>query len=370
MSARAGRASSADTDRTRVAVIGLGRIAGEHLRYLTATPNVDIVGLADLSPALRRLAALRFDPALLYGSSPAMLAETRPDVVHVLTPPQTHADLAGSCLGSGTHVIVEKPAAETEAELERLLSLARANGVVFTEDHNYRFNRPFLALLDQVDSGVLGNVLEVEVRLSLDVYAAGSRHVDPHLVSSNHALPGGFIHDYLTHLAYLALAFVGDPTEMSAKWSRVGLPVDVMPHDDLDARWIDEAGRLARIRFTPTQWPFGFTVVVRGDDGMAEVELFTGRLLVWKRRGGSRQISQLVNPLVVAARLSLSVSRLVRDRLAGRAAYDGLAGFLDRTYGAIRSGTTPPVSDIDMRRVARLIDRIVADRPNVDGKGY
>jgi predicted dehydrogenase len=368
MASRSEPLARSDADQTRVAVIGLGRIAAEHLKYLAGAPHIDIVGLADLSPALRRLASLQFDEKRLYESSAEMLADTSPDVVHVLTPPHTHAELAHACLATGRHVIVEKPAAATAAELEPLTALARANGVVITEDHNYKFNRPFLSLLAELESGAVGNVLEIEVRLALDVYGPGSRQVDPRLVSPNHALPGGFIHDYLTHLAYLGLAFVGEPTDLAAHWSRVGPAVDFIPYDDLDVRWVDALGRLARLRFTSTQWPFGMTIAVRGDDGTAEVELFSGRLLVWKRRGGSRQLSQVVNPLFAAARLSTSVPRLVRDRLTGRDAYDGLATFLHRTYGALRSGTTPPVSDVDMTRVARLIDRIVAERPTIDAK--
>src|SRR5688500_17558915 len=98
-------------DRLRAAVIGTGKISDEHLRFLAASPLASLVGVCDLSPSMARYAAMRYGCPDAYTAAAQMLAEQRPDVVHVLTPPQSHAKLATECLDAGAHVIVEKPIA-------------------------------------------------------------------------------------------------------------------------------------------------------------------------------------------------------------------------------------------------------------------
>jgi predicted dehydrogenase len=48
-----------------------------------------------------------------YTDLDALLAVAVPQVVHVLTPPHTHVELAAVCLRAGTHVVIEKPVAPT-----------------------------------------------------------------------------------------------------------------------------------------------------------------------------------------------------------------------------------------------------------------
>ena len=53
-----------------------------------------------------------------------LLKESRPDVVNVTTPPQSHFPIARLCLESGTHVYVEKPFTVDENEARHLIDLA------------------------------------------------------------------------------------------------------------------------------------------------------------------------------------------------------------------------------------------------------
>src|SRR4051794_5060152 len=77
----------------RAAVIGTGVISEEHLRFLSKDDRADLVGVCDLSPALARFSAERFDAEAAYTDSTVMLRNAKPDVVHVLTPPHTHVAL-------------------------------------------------------------------------------------------------------------------------------------------------------------------------------------------------------------------------------------------------------------------------------------
>ena len=126
----------------RAAVIGTGKISEEHLRYLGSDPGVVLAGVCDLSPSLAKYAAARFKAGAAFSDSGEMLREARPDVVHVLTPPHTHAALVTDALNAGAHVVVEKPVAPTNAQFRELCphpgaqrrALGSVCGSVFLQD--------------------------------------------------------------------------------------------------------------------------------------------------------------------------------------------------------------------------------------------
>src|SRR3972149_10255222 len=100
------------------ALIGTGRISEEHLAALRAIRSAKVVAVCDLSPAVSKYVADRFGVEHAYTDYRRMLADLAPDVVHVLTPPHTHAALATDCLDAGAHVVVEKPVAPTSAHCQ------------------------------------------------------------------------------------------------------------------------------------------------------------------------------------------------------------------------------------------------------------
>lgn len=65
-----------------------------------------------------------------------MLENTKPDVVHILTPPQSHAEISIQCLESGCHVFVEKPLCLTSDEVDEIYKSARSNDRIVGIDHN------------------------------------------------------------------------------------------------------------------------------------------------------------------------------------------------------------------------------------------
>src|SRR5689334_21695815 len=96
--------------KTRVALVGAGYVSAYHIRALRTLPHVEIVGIAD--PAVDRAEELarRFEIPGMFASLSDM-RDARPDVVHILTPPSSHARLAIEALDMGCHVFVEKPMA-------------------------------------------------------------------------------------------------------------------------------------------------------------------------------------------------------------------------------------------------------------------
>ena len=188
----------------KAVLIGAGHIARQHLACLRELPGVEIAGVCDLSPATAESAAERFNIARWFTDSNVMLETVRPDVVHVTTPPGSHFALASTALNAGAHVVVEKPVTATYDELVTLAERSRQTGRALVEDYNYIYNSATRRILDLIESGDFGQVVHVEVFITLDILGKGSPFIDPNAPHPCLALKGGAIADFLTHLASLA----------------------------------------------------------------------------------------------------------------------------------------------------------------------
>lgn len=349
-------------DRTKVAVIGGGKISEQHLRSLLSISGVEICALCDLSPALARFSATRYSVPRYFTDYSEMLTRADPDVVHLLTPPATHDRLVRDCLGAGKHVIVEKPIALSNAAFRELYSIAATEGLELVENHNYRFNEPIRRLEDALHGGRIGRVEEVEVRMVLNV-RDGGRYADENLPHPSHQLPAGIIHEFITHLAYLLLHFLPNQYDTAidcvrAAWRNLG-GGPVFKYDDLDATILAGAVH-GRIRFTSRQWPDSFSVQVRGSDGVVSAELFNPIFQLTRRRAVGQHLTPLVNALSGARTLAGSGFGSLWGKIRNRTAYEGLSRFLALTYTALENGEEPPVSYRQMDATTRLIDQLLA----------
>lgn len=349
--------------RLRAAVIGTGVISEEHLRYLSTAPGVELAAVCDLSPSLANYAVMRFKAGRAFTNTGDMLRDVKPDVVHVLTPANTHVPLARQAIDAGANVIVEKPVAPSNGEFHELWSYARSHNKWVVEDHNYRFNEPVLQIGQMLDQGLLGEVREVEVRMALDVMQEGSRFTDENLPHPSHKMPAGIIHEFITHLCYLALRFMPAWDRVAAAWSKQG-DHPLFKYDDLDALLIGPKAH-GRIRFSTYTAPDAFTVTVRGTKGWAETDLFQPHVRTNVQRRVGKQLNPLANQFLGGCGLVRASVVGFRNKVLQKTPYEGLATFLDRTYAALRSGSEPPVKFDDMDRASKLVDALLDEKNQI-----
>src|SRR5215471_17129507 len=119
----------------RVALVGAGYVSAYHIRALQTLPHVSIVGIADVSIERAREMADRFGIPGAFGTLAAM-RELRPEVVHVLTPPSSHATLAIEALEMGCDVFVEKPMAPSVADCDAMIAAAVRTGRTLSVNHS------------------------------------------------------------------------------------------------------------------------------------------------------------------------------------------------------------------------------------------
>ncbi|MBV7507581.1 Gfo/Idh/MocA family oxidoreductase [Bacillus sp. sid0103] len=145
----------------KVAIIGCGGIAkGKHLPSLAKLKNVELVAFCDVLVEQAEKAAAEYgaENAKVYGDYQELLQDESIEVVHVLTPNDSHAEISVAALDSGKHVMCEKPMAKTSAEARQMVEAAKRSGKKLTIGYNNRF-RPDSQYLHQVcEHGELGEI--------------------------------------------------------------------------------------------------------------------------------------------------------------------------------------------------------------------
>lgn len=157
-----GGAGASRGARRRVAIVGAGYIADYHVPILQALDGVDVVAVCDPSKERAEALAKRFGIARVRTDA-RELADLSVDVVHLLTPPATHAGLARELVELGVGVFVEKPFVLTSAEARELEALAAARRVPIGVNHNNLFHPAFTKLLARLRAGEIGRVEHVQV---------------------------------------------------------------------------------------------------------------------------------------------------------------------------------------------------------------
>ncbi len=233
-------------EEIKCAVVGYGGafdMARKHLEQMDGagmTPHA----AADLDEDRLEVAEEDFPGIRTCNSVEGMLKEAEPDLVAVITPHNTHADLALQCLEAGCCVVVEKPMAITTAECDRMIDAARDNDVLLSTYHNRHWDGCILRAVQQVcNQQVIGEVFRVEAHM-------GGYRGPREWWRSSRSISGGILYDWGVHLLEYSLQLVdGGLVEVSG-FAHTGFWHDSGPwgEDTIE----DEAHLVAR--FDSGQW--------------------------------------------------------------------------------------------------------------------
>lgn len=186
-----------------VAVVGLGHNGQAWVRGYQESPLAEVVGLCDLWPERRQQAQATAPQARAYSSLAEMLEKERPQALSVHTPDHLHAEPFVQGLAAGCHVLVEKPMANSLADLDRMCEAARGSDRKTHVGQILRFNPLFAEIKRLCAEGVFGELfyMEADYIHRLLVQADPAR-INPHLGNLNwyleHEIPivGGGVHPF------------------------------------------------------------------------------------------------------------------------------------------------------------------------------
>ena len=187
----------------KAALVGYGGMGHWHHTGICQTERVRIDGVFDIDPA-RREFAKQNGISTAYASLEDLLADKTVDIVIVATPNNFHLPQVCQALEAGKAVVCEKPVAMSSAELQEMMDTACRTGSLFTIHQNRRVDADFLAMRETVESGLLGNVFEIESRVT------GSRGI-PEGWRQYAVAGGGMMLDWGVHLIDQLMIFNPSP---------------------------------------------------------------------------------------------------------------------------------------------------------------
>lgn len=151
--------------RHRIALVGAGGISFAHLdAYRSQGLDVAAILSRDRDKAAARAAEF-FPQAEVLTDYPALLSRPDIDVIDLTPRPEERAPLVEAALKAGKHVLSQKPFV-TDLDLgERLVALARAQGVKLAVNQNGRWAPHLAWMRAAVRAGLVGDVTGVHCSL-------------------------------------------------------------------------------------------------------------------------------------------------------------------------------------------------------------
>src|SRR5947209_4648512 len=163
--------------RYRVAVIGrTGRGNYGHGLDVVwkALDNVEVVAVADEDDRGRAAAARRLGAPAAYADYRRMLEKERPQIVSVADRHlDAHRDMVVACAQAGASVFLEKPMARTLAEADAMVAACERHHVKLAIAHQTRYSPRLRRVKELIDSGRLGDLLEMHARGKEDSRGGG-----------------------------------------------------------------------------------------------------------------------------------------------------------------------------------------------------
>jgi predicted dehydrogenase len=343
----------------RVAVVGCGQIADAHLSAVRTVAGARTVAVCDQHPDLARQAAERFGIPGVFSDFDQMLTDARPDVVHITTPPHTHAALACQALAAGAHVYVEKPFALDASEADRVFRAAKVARRLVCAGHDQLFDPCWLECRARVAGGEVGRVVHVDSVIGYDLSGPFGRVMFSEPEHWLHRLPGGLFHNNISHAICKVVDLISDerPTVWAAWYGESG-PDSPPTELRVLLRW---PAATANVLFTCAARPLQRLVRVYGTRRTLEVD-FDGRLV--RTRGpvvAPGPFAKLAIPwqdLKAAARgLTRNAWRFFRSDLHYFAGMNRLVG---EFYRSILGRAEIPVPERDVLRVTGVMDQVFA----------
>ncbi len=191
-----------------VAFIGAGDIANLHAEAINSMPNAELIGLWNRTPEKGATKAKRYG-CDVYDSVDDLLKDPKVDAVFVLTNMETHCEYTVRAAEAGKHILVEKPAASSIPELEKMNAAVQKAGVKCMPVHNYIYEPGIERAKKMIDKGKLGDIVQFYMLYNI------------HHADEIRARFPGVIRQILTHHSYTMLYLTGEPKTVSCLMNTV-----------------------------------------------------------------------------------------------------------------------------------------------------
>jgi len=266
-----------------VAIIGAGLIGKKRASALANFDNCRLVAVADINPDSAYSLASQFN-ADFDTEWNKIVRRKDVDIVIVSTLNKFIAPASIESLESNKHVLSEKPLGRDSHEAEKILDAAKKNGKIVKTGFNHRFHPAVSQAKKIADQGQIGKIIFIRAR-----YGHGGRPgYEKEWRANKDLCGGGELLDQGVHVVDLFRWFAGDFDEafgyiQTCFW-------DMQVEDNAFAMFKNNAGVIATMHTSWTQWKNLFSFEVFGDKGYLIIEGLGGSYGIETLKIGRRKI--------------------------------------------------------------------------------
>lgn len=135
--------------KPKIGVVGAGHLGKHHIKHLSNHKGVDFVGVFDTNEDSLKNICDEFS-VKPFKSLEELISSC--EAVNIVTPTNTHFDIARKFLNQKKDVFIEKPLTNTVEEALSLINLAKTNECIVQVGHIERFNPTINKLKELVDN--------------------------------------------------------------------------------------------------------------------------------------------------------------------------------------------------------------------------
>ncbi|MEZ4298588.1 MAG: Gfo/Idh/MocA family oxidoreductase [Polyangiaceae bacterium] len=352
-----------------IAIVGCGKIADGQYEEIAKMPELArVVAVCDREGLMAEQMATRYAIPAYYDDYARMLSVERPDVVHITTPPGSHAGLARAAIDAGAHVYVEKPLTMSYPDSKALVEHAVSRGRKLTIGYTYFFDPPALEIRDLRERGVLGDIVHVEAFFGYGLGGPFGKVLMGDARHWVHGLPGKLLHNNIDHLLNKALEFVPDA---EPRIMAIGNKLRPERFGDTRDDFSDElrliiAGERTSFygTFTSHVKPVGHFMRVYGTRATAHAD-FVSRTVTLEPDGTlPSAIGRVVPAFQHSARfLAEGMKNVGRFAKSDFHFFSGLNKLIRLFYESIQNDSPPPIAYNDILRLSSWLDEIFRQAP-------
>lgn len=203
----------------RVACVGTGYFSRFQYRAWKRLHEVELVALCNRSRDKGEEFGREFDVPKVFTDLEAMLKVVKPDILDIITPPETHLAAIRLAAAHGVDVICQKPFCATLAEACQALEIAEHAGISVTVHENFRFQPWHQAIRGFLGAGRLGQVYQATFRLRPGDGQGASAYLERQPYFQK--MPRFLIHETAIHLIDVFRSLFGDPVAVTALLRRL-----------------------------------------------------------------------------------------------------------------------------------------------------
>jgi predicted dehydrogenase/nucleoside-diphosphate-sugar epimerase len=339
----------------RVGIIGCGRVAQHHIKFLSQLQGVEITALADDNLEKARKLGEKYAVPNIFPSLEKLLSECPVDSAHVLSPPKYHFEHALKCIERGVHAFIEKPISQSFDEARKIYSLAEKKNVKVLPDFIHLFNPLFTEALTSIEANRLGALVHAECYMGVERDPGVDESVGLHW---SYEMPGGIMHNYITHPVYLVLYWTGRAKSMEVLPRSFGtLPQGLTDH--LDAL-IEGEKATGKITVSMASKHPNYYLKLFFAHGTVMIDFVTQTFTIEKPNGLPRAANRMFLNFTRSRQLMggsiLNAMRFLRKKIVP---YQGLKHLALSYYEWIRKGGPAPISEELSLEVSRVEDLIL-----------